>query len=264
MQSSRVVHRGGWITGAIAALSVLAGGCQEKQTIILQPSENRPPVIVQQGPATMLRGEPLTTALASSYSVIGDVPYIIVSDPDGVSDIVAVTETIQSLVVRRAVARPDTLDPRRQDFCGLFSYAPADTFDLSAYLKTPPRTIEGLTLSSSSYGSYPYGTPSGGQYAGVAFTALLPMLRFNNDAIGTGQVHFCGLGRVYHVAPPLVPQGRDYLVTHVEIDVIGLTISAYDAGGHTVSATYPTFHVTLLDDGERAVADTFAAVRRHS
>ena len=93
---------------------------------------------------------------------------------------------------------------------------------------------------------------------------MLPAIRFNNDAIGTGQVHFCGSGRVYHVAPPLVPKGRDYLLTHIEIDVIGLTLTAYDAGGHSVSATYPTFRVVLLDDGERAAIGTFAAARSHS
>lgn len=263
MQSGRAVHRRVRMTVAITALVVVAAGCEDKQTVILQPGENRPPVIVQQGPATMLHGEPMTISLTSGYTnPLGEVPYIIVADPDGAADIVAVTETVQSLVVRRVVARPDTLYPGQQVYCP-FNYARADTFDLSAYVKTPPKTIEGLTLLASAYDGYPYQPAGGGLYRGASFPGLLPALRFSSDAIGPGRVYAnCG-PRVYYVAPPLVPTGRDFLVTHIEIDVIGLTITAYDAGGHTVSATYPTFHVTLLDEAERALIDTLAAAHRH-
>src|SRR2546422_4067838 len=121
----------------VLLVAVWGSGCSDKITVqnTTNPAENRPPIIVRQGPA--LPAGPIDVRAS------GKQLFVIVADPDGLDDISGVFVDIGSVLLHRVIARPGVPNAFG---CENLSYAANDTLDIMPVMTTSYAGISACPL----------------------------------------------------------------------------------------------------------------------
>ncbi len=230
-------------------------GCEDNITVEVPPQQgvNKPPKFIMQGPEYP-SGK--IEFVGSEYQIreAGPTFFVLVVDENGLDDIAAVFLNVDSILVQRVIARPDS----SRTTCAAPSYADLDTFDVMPYI--PISSLPGIInrpMSRQSTGFYAFG--------GFAFGALT----YNNfrsqglwawDPSGVigPPVKCCTCGPVslehFGVYPPAVPSPEDILITYVEFEFRGISITAYDAGALSATTTFPDLRLIYAMTEEQNAA----------
>ncbi len=209
-------------------------GCKDEITIN-QLQENRPPKILFSD-ANYESGTQVKTTLAQLS--------VLATDPDGADDLAAVVLRISSIGIVSLIVRPD--DPSQE--CSRPFYAHMDTINVLPYLKKHSFSVDNLALARGTQGIY---------------TAYLTYWLLSEGGISEHSDEFgqivkpCrwGLDYLYMIEqfglyPPALPAPRDVYVTYAEFFVSGISITAYDQSGATVTATFPDFYAVFTNTTE--------------
>lgn len=226
------------ITLALFSILILNSGCKD-ETIINQYHENRPPKILLSG-ANYDSGAYVKSDEAQLW--------VLPTDPDGADDIAAVVLKISSISIVSLIVRPD--DPTQE--CSRPYYVPMDTINVMPYLKKQTFGIDNLALGRANQGTYTSYltywilTEGGIGKHGDVFGQFVKPCRFGTD--------YLYMIEQFGLYPPALPSPRDVYVTHVELFVSGISITAYDQSGATAEVSFPNFYAVFSNSTEDQTA----------
>jgi hypothetical protein len=236
--------------GTLVALSLIVVGCSDDVHVdsVLRPPENRPPTIVTTGPDA-----PSGPVEVLPYGRT-PAPYVLVADPDGLDDISVVFITVDSAVVRRVIARSDTMLPNQ--FCRQVNYAAMDTFPIDAYIPSfypgpseclMRRTQGGYYTSDCFNVSNPYAEC-------LAFPSIQTASPYFLQGQISGICYIDGGILSFQIAPPAVPSNRNLYVTAIDVEYSGISVTVYDGAGASVSAKLPGLRIIYTTAPEKTAA----------
>lgn len=238
-----------WTTYAFLSGLVLSGiACESEDKIVVQnvleEKPNQAPLIVKQGPGLPPGG----FEVVSYYEPRAVDLWVLVGDPDGLNDISLVAVDVDSVVLLRFLVRPDT----STSFCTQFSYAPNDTIPTGAILPVPAafpgvhlralRKSQGGLYSTEGFGSLAFGFPD--------IVGRSNLLEPWSGGCGGGP---SVLGPIY-VLPPATASRRTAIVTYVDVEYHGISVTVYDDFGASVSTSFPDWRVVYTTVEEKASA----------
>ncbi len=234
-----------WIVGHIRSAAVLSFcfltlGCGDtvKVTNVL-PFTNQPPTIVAQGPA--YGPGPIDIGRQGAPA-----PYIIVADPNGVSDIAETFFKIDTAIVHGMIAR----------HCAFVTYNPSDTIDV---LPLIPPTFTDVVLcvmpqQRTLFSIDPFPLFPGFAYGCSAF----PPIRTASASFGPPLVGCVSNDNdrlvSFGVYPPAVSSPIDISITYLDVEYRGISATVYDASGATAVARWPNLRIIYTTEKERGVA----------
>jgi hypothetical protein len=220
----------------LAAFVVLisATGCDDDNITITKPG-NRPPQILLSGPEYD-DSEPLEAPLP--------MPWVVVADADGEADIAAVVLRISNARLVSVIVRPDDF----QEECRKPFYADMDTIDIGHFLEKTEFRVSDQLLWKGTNGAY---------QAYLGYNVLTENgLGAHGNVFGPS-VKDCrwGLDYLYMIEefglyPPALSAPRDVYVTYAEFVVSGISITAYDQSGASVTESFPDFRGYFTNDLE--------------
>ena len=220
------------ITLALFCILLSISGCGDKETII-QPNENRPPKIILWG------ANYDSAAHSRAVAQLWALP----TDPDGKDDIAAVVLKISNIRIISLIVRPD--DSTEQ--CSRPFYAPMDTINIISYLKKQifsvnQPLIRGNDGTYTAYLSYWLLSEGGISAHGDEFGQFVKFCRWGYD--------YLYMIEQFGLYPPAISAPRDVYVTYAEFFISGISISAYDQSGATVTQTFPDFYAVFTNTTE--------------
>lgn len=231
----------------VAGLVILGSACDTTTKVIVQnepeAETNRPPTIVQQGPAFPPEGFE-EISYGSPYGIN---LWVLIADPDGIDDISLVTASVDSVRLARFLLRPDTSTTS----CSRFSYMDNDTITTDAILPVP-ETFPGFSFA-------PLTRVQGGlfqmsNFGSVGFPDLVeasPLLERWQGGCYSGSTGI--LGPIV-VLPPAVPIRRTAILTYADVEYRGITVTVYDKVGATATTTFPDVRIVFTSPEERTAA----------
>jgi hypothetical protein len=232
----------------LAALMLIIPACDKADNIVventIQEPANQAPIIVKQGP----QQPPGGFEQISNFGANGVDLWVLVGDPNGLEDISLVTVDIDSVRLDRFLLRPDTSSTG----CTIFSYAPNDTIPTAAILPVPAKfsgveframiKAQGGLYVAEGFGGYGFGLPD----------ILLASSNLESWPGGCGSAE--GLIFPVVVLPPAVPVQRTAIVSLIEAEYLGITVTVYDKVGASATTTFPDWHIVFTTVKERSAA----------
>jgi hypothetical protein len=242
--------RGGARAALLCIVLVTLSACED--TIVNNNSlrgENKAPSIVGMGPA--FAGNALETELFLESL------YVIVADPNGVEDISAVFLDIGEIVLNNVIARRDASTDPPNNCTHRPLYVDNDVLSIMPALRTSfpgsvydPARIGRIFLTGGNDGVF-Y-TPrltvdtGGGGFGG---SLLLDV----QQACGTctpSQVCASFSFDNFVVNPPTLPAPTEAFVTLVDVTLVDVKVTVYDAAGLSANANFPDLRVTYTTPEE--------------
>jgi len=240
--------RGLWAAVGLAFPLCFAGCGDKVQVTSVQPFVNHPPTIVAQGP--VWDSTPIDVAHSGFPA-----PYIIVGDANGISDIAEAFFDVDTAIVHRIIARPDSISP---PFCSFVTYNPLDTVDIIRLIQ--PTFVGVLKNGLMSRGSGTFFAvqpffinPEG---FGESSVSAFPPLAAASSSFGPALVGCVSDNRdalmTFTVNPPAAPSPTEISITYVDVEYRGLRATIYDASGTKATALWPPLRLIYTTDRERA------------
>ena len=221
----------------LAGLGILLSisACRDNITITQVPEENRPPTIP-------VWGDDYEAGSRIKYPL--PQLWVVVADPDGADDVAAVILKIDSIRIVSLIVRPDD----SSETCRRVFYAPLDTINVLPYLTKQTFSVPNKPLQRGTQGAY-------GTYLSYS---LLTEGGISKHADEFGEhVKSCSWGYDYLYSvesfglyPPALPSPRDVYVTYAEFFISGISFTAYDQSGATVTVTFPDFYAVFTNTTE--------------
>ena len=235
-------------SAAVVGFGFLAAGCGDTVKVTsVQPFTNQPPTIIAQGPD--YGAGPIDIGRQGAPS-----PYIIVADPNGISDIAETVFKIDTVIVRQMIARRDSISP---PYCAFVTYNPSDTIDVLPLL--PPTFTDVVQCLMSQQRTFfsidPFPVFPGFSFAGCS---AFPSIRSASASFGPALVGCVSSDAdrlvTFGVYPPAVSPPIEISVTYLDLEYRGISATVYDASGATATARWPNLRLLYTTERERTVA----------
>ena len=229
------------------AFCLLALGCGDTVKVTnVQPFTNQPPSIVERGPA--YGPGPIDIARQGSPSL-----YVIVADPNGVSDIAETVFQIDTAIVHQMIVRQDSISP---PYCAFVTYNPSDTVDILPLFEPTFTNVAHCLMSQERtfFNIAPFPSNPGFGYGCNAF----PPIRTASSSFGPPLVG-CVASEVdrlvsFGIYPPAASPPIEVSVTYLDVEYRGISATVYDASGVTATTRWPNLRLIYTTEKERTVA----------
>ncbi len=238
------------IVGTIGFLFALGCGDDGEEILITNVHEqapNEPPIIIDFGPDW--GSEPIEN-INGYYGFKWIDPWVIVGDPNGLDDIMAVMISVDSVVVQNAVARRDTSGPGF--YCARISFEDSDTLNINSLIVGSYSGAEDLQMRHG----------EGGRFEGCCIETgsmfslhgpCFPDLMEGSDSLGLPPKP-CAYGDYSVEVLGIYPQGADStisaVITNLQVEYRGISVIVYDAVGQSATVSIPDLTMIYTSEEE--------------